>query len=211
MISAPRSGAAIAPTNATRRAGRERGCGVTDDGERVGAVDADLRTVDVDVHDRRSGRERVADEVRADGEDDVGVVEQRLQTLVHPHGARVERVAVVEAALALTGGDHRRLQELGELGQLGGGVAQDHATARPDHGRSAPTRTSAARAISSGSAASRTLSAAAHSVMSACFGERLRRHLDLHRLPATALDAHERLVHGVGDLVARAAPGAATR
>ena len=67
-------------------------------------------------------------------EDGVGVVEQRLETLVHPRGPRVERVAGVEAALALTGGDHRRLQELGELGQLGGGVAQDHPTARPDHG-----------------------------------------------------------------------------
>ena len=77
-------------------------------------------------------RERVADEVRADREHDVGVVEQRLQALVHPRGACVERMAGVEATLALTGGDHRGLEELGHLGELGGGVTEHHTAADPD-------------------------------------------------------------------------------
>ena len=62
---------------------------------------ADLVGVDVDVHDGLVGSRTGRTEVRADGEDHVGVGDQRRDPPVHPGRPHRQRVAVVDGALAL--------------------------------------------------------------------------------------------------------------
>ena len=80
------AGSRLTPHSAFEQELEERR-GVADDGDRVREVTPDLCLVDVEVDDGLLRRELVAEEVGADGQDHVGVVEQRLHPAVDPDRA----------------------------------------------------------------------------------------------------------------------------
>ena len=73
-------------------------------------VAPDLIGIDVEVHELLARAQPEALEPRAHRQHHVGGVEQRAQPAVHPHRADRQRVAVVDRALALARGEHRRLE-----------------------------------------------------------------------------------------------------
>ena len=71
----------------------------------------------------------------ADREHHVGGVEDRTHPAVDPHRADRQRVPVVDRALALAGGDDRRLQRFRDGPQRVRGVAEHHPAAGHDQRR----------------------------------------------------------------------------
>ena len=178
----------------------ERGRGVSYHCDRVVEVASDLRGVDVDVHDHRVGRDLAPEEMRAHREDHVGVVEHRLQAPVHPDRTDGERMTIVDRALSLSRGDDARLEELGHRGELCARVAEHHSPAGPDQ-RSFRPGEHRGRPLDVGGVGGEAHVVGPIEQRDVGFlGERLRRHLDLHRLATAALHSGERFVHGLGDL-----------
>ena len=97
----------------------------------------DLGRVDVEVDDLRPRRERrelagdAVVEARADRDDQVGLVQPPVRPLgaVHAGWPVAERMGLGERALRHQRRDHRDAAGLGELQQLVGGLAVDHAAA----------------------------------------------------------------------------------
>ena len=108
------------------------GGGVAGQGDLGRVVAPDLVGVDVEVDEALALGQAHALAAGADGEHDVGGVDERLDPAVDPGRADRERVAVVDGPLALPGGDHRGLQELDHGAQLFGRPAEHHAAAGDD-------------------------------------------------------------------------------
>ena len=87
--------------------------------ERVVGVDLGDRAMDVHdplVPDRVPARRRVLDDVVADRDDDVGLIEPEVRVVLDHEPDRSERVRMIvgHRALALEGGGHRDAEPLGE-------------------------------------------------------------------------------------------------
>ena len=112
----------------------------------------DLGGVDVEVDDRRAGRERrelardAVVEARADGDEEVALVHRPVRPLrpVHPGPAEVELVRLRERALAHQRRHDRKRAELGERAQLVARVGVERPAADVEDGllrrRRAPRR-----------------------------------------------------------------------
>ncbi len=115
--------------------------GVTDDRDVRGAVLADLRRVDVRVHDlgvRREGVQLAGDavvEAGAEGDQQVRLLERGDggDRTVHPGHPDVLRVAVGEGAQRHQGGGDGGAGQLGEHLQLCGGTGLHHPAADVEH------------------------------------------------------------------------------
>src|SRR5690606_35668953 len=98
----------------------------------------DGRRVDVDVDDLgvRAELGRAVDhaviETGADGQDHVGMVHGHVGGVTAVHAQHADELAITARIAAQThqGVGNRQVEHACQLGELGGGVAQDHATAR---------------------------------------------------------------------------------
>ena len=102
---------------------------------------SDLGGVDVEVDDRRAGREGrelagdAVVEAGADGDEQVALVEAPVRPLraVHAGPAEVELVRLGERALAHQRRHDRQPSDLGEVEQLGAGIGVERAAADVEH------------------------------------------------------------------------------
>ena len=114
---------------------------VTDDRHVRMPVLADLGRVDVGVDDLGLGGERIqlpgdpVVEAGAQGDQQVAALQRRHRRhgAVHAGHAQVLRVAVGERTAGHQRGDHRDTGQLGQVEQLLGGLAADHAAADVEH------------------------------------------------------------------------------
>ena len=129
----------LAQDHAERREGE---LGIADEPEVDREVLRDLVRVEVDVDDPRARREDarergedLREDVRADDQDRVGRLDDRL-AVVAEHVAEVaaeERVRLVDVDLGRVGAPHVGTEDLGDLGQLPLRAGHRHAVAHDDH------------------------------------------------------------------------------
>ena len=184
--------------------------GVADQRLLAGHVLVDVHRIERGVDDRLAGRHVDAEvglgEAAADAEDQVGIAQEVIDRRRDGVAARAEREHVVlgKRALAAEAGGDRRLEQLGELLQLGPGARVVDALAGVDHrplgAGEAPGERADRSGIGGDARQGRGL-----------VGERLRhllvehvdRHLDQHRRAAAGLEAGERAPQDVRHLGAR--------
>ena len=175
------------------------GAGVAGDAVGVGVVAAEFLGVDVDLDDALTVQPGGEGQAGADGEDDVevrlglgdGVVAQAQR-------AQGQRVAVVDGALALGGGDDGSLQPLGEAHQWLRSLGGDDAAAGPDEGTARAGQDAGGLGDLLVGCRGTRVAFGLDQRDRARVGHGLGRHLDLHGTGPAGLELAECLVDGLG-------------